>query len=108
MNKVICKGLIYEHNGEIKCVVPNCPVVIVSPTEGAFRYSDGAYMGDDLQVIKCEPDTRWFKSKEKEEEGVIEKIVYHDTAIIEYIQEITDGKSDAEKRLKKIKEIVEE
>lgn len=106
MNKVICKGLIYEHGGEIKCIVPNKPVVVVMPLLGAFRYSDGAYMGDELQVIECEPDTRWFKTKEVDCE--LEMVTFGGKGIEGYIREITGIKDDAEKKLKKIKKIVEE
>lgn len=94
MNKVICKGLILKDNGETKCIVPNKPVVIVMPTVGAFLFSDGTYAGDDLQVIECEPDTRWFRTRAEEDDCVVSHVIYHRTAINEYIQEITGVKSE--------------
>lgn len=106
MSKAICKGIIYEHQGELKCVVPNKPVVIVMPAVGGAMFYDGSYAGDTLQVYEFEPDRRWFKSQDVD--GDLEMITYHDDGIEKYIREITGVKGDAEKKLAKIKKIVEE
>ena len=50
MSKAICKGIICENQGELKCVVPNKPVVIVMPAVGGTMFYDGSYAGDTLQV----------------------------------------------------------
>lgn len=106
MNKVVCKGLILKYNGETKCIVPNKPVVIVMPTVGSSLFSDGAYAGDALQTVECEPDTRWFRTKEVD--GELEMVTFSGKGIEQYIREMTGIKDDAEKKLKKIKKIVEE
>lgn len=106
MSKAICKGVIYEHQGELKCFVPNKPIVIVMPAVGGTMFHDGSYAGDELQVNEFAPDTRWFKTKEID--GELEMIIYNDDGIEKYIREITGVKDDAEKKLAKIKKIVEE
>lgn len=106
MSKAICKGVIYEYAGELKCFVPNKPVVIVMPAAGGTMFHDGGYAGGELQVNEFAPDTRWFKTKEVD--GELEMMIYNDGGIEKYIREITGIKNDAEKKLAKIKKIVEE
>lgn len=107
MNKATIKGIIFEYDGGLKCHVPNKPVVIVMPSiDGSMFWVDDTYFHDGLQVNEFIPDKRWFKTKEID--GKIDGISYDKNGILDYIKEITGTKDKAEKKLDKIKKIVEE